>query len=73
MVLPVFDTQFETGLSKKLTAAMDDIAATVVGGKCPDHTEYRYDCGRMEGISIALELMYEVRHELLGRGEKDAA
>jgi hypothetical protein len=73
MGLPVFDTQFEARLTKKIARAMDEFGGTVTAGRCPDHAEYRYECGRIEGLYMAREFMNEVRRELLGGGEQDAA
>jgi hypothetical protein len=73
MGLPVFDTQFEARLTKKIAVAIEEFGDTVIAGRCPDHAEYRYECGRIEGLTLAREFMNDVRHELLGGGEKDAA
>lgn len=73
MALPVFDSQFEARLTKKITLAMQGFGETVVAGRCPDHAEYRYECGRLEGLRLAREFMDEVRSDLFGGTERDAA
>ena len=67
----VYDTQIEQRLIAKLRAAIEDRSAAVLTGLPPDYAAYRYECGKLDGLQDAVDMLGQVRSEIFGGNQKE--
>jgi hypothetical protein len=48
----------------RINATIENERNTLAAGNLPDHATYRYHCGRIKGLEIALDVIDEVLTEL---------
>lgn len=46
---------------QKITEAYEDIRDGIVSGSCPDHANYNYRVGLVQGLRLALEYLEEAK------------
>lgn len=55
---------------KKIEEAYEDIRDGIVSGSCPDHSNYNYRVGLVQGLRLSLEYLEEAKQ--IANGERKA-
>ena len=58
-------------LRKQLTQRKEDLADVVSSGSSPDYSEYKYQVGIIEGLTIAIEELKLAEKNLHNEGEEE--
>ena len=58
------DSRLAEGMAQELASIMDEKAAALASGAAQDFAAYRYECGIIEGMRIALFTLESVKKKL---------
>lgn len=49
---------------KQIRQAMNDLADHIAGGGCANIEEYRFCCGKIEGLAVAEREILDIEHRM---------